>query len=392
MSRGKPIKLGRAIGGAIDNLVSSVLTLPGLGHKPHQKRRHTKPGARPGIESHEEMHVQPSPQQAAIHVIEYDRQSVRRRDVTLDELPGFLAEPEPADISVRWINVDGLHAWVVQRFREAFGYHTLEAEDVLHVPQRPKVEREGGRLFIITRMTQLLEAQQLTSEQVSLFMHGKTVVTFQERAGDVWDPIRQRIDTAGTRLRGGGPDYLVYALLDAIVDHGFPILEHYGDQLETLERRILKKASPQELAHINAIKRELSLLRRVMWPMREMLAALSSEQTSEFNAATRMFLRDVHEHSVQIVDLVETFREMASGLTDLHMSVISNRMNEVMKVLTIIATLFIPITFLAGIYGMNFEHIPELHLRYAYPAFWVLCILITSGLLIYFWRKGWLGR
>ncbi len=389
------MRLGRTIGDAIDNLVGTsaraLLTLPGLGHKNHGKQRHTRPGARPGIESHEEMHVQPSPQQVAIHVIEYNRQSVRRRDVTLDELPGFLAEPEPADVSVRWINVDGLHAWVVQRFREAFGYHTLEAEDVLHVPQRPKVERDAGRLFIIIRMTQLLEAHQPASERVGLFMHGKTVVTFQERAGDVWNPIRQRIDTAGTRLRGGGPDYLVYTLLDAIVDHGFPILEQYGDQLEALERRILKKASPKELAHINAIKRELSLLRRVMWPMREMLASLSSEQTSEFNPTTRMFLRDVYEHTVQIVDLVETFREMASSLTDLHMSVISNRMNEVMKVLTIIATLFIPITFLAGIYGMNFEYIPELHWHYSYAAFWGVCVLITVGLLIYFKRKGWLG-
>ncbi|MEM7625344.1 MAG: magnesium/cobalt transporter CorA [Planctomycetota bacterium] len=204
--------------------------------------------------------------------------------------------------------------------------------------------------------------------------------------------MRQRLKVQDSRIRRSGGDYLLYALLDAVVDHCFPVLERFGDILEELEPVVIEDPSPKLIAHIYAIKRELALLRRVLWPTRETVNTLLDETTKEITPETKLFLRDVQEHCVQLVEIIETFRDMTSSLTDLHMSAVSNRMNEVMKFLTIMGTIFIPITFLAGIYGMNFEHIPELSHPRAYPIFWGVCAVVTAGLLGWFYRKGWIGR
>lgn len=321
--------------------------------------------------------------------IDYSPQRVHAYDV--DDLDAFLAEPRPGWAAVRWINIDGLHPYVINRVREVIGMHTLAAEDALHVPQRPRLELYNDDLFIIARMLRLVE-DKLVSEQISLFVKEGLVVTFQEMHGDVWQPIRDRINIEGSMLRKNDPSYLIYALLDAVVDHCFPILERYGDLLEKLEYDILLSTEVAELHRIHAIKHELSVLRRVLWPTREVLDSMRNTELSIVSDITRTYLRDVYEHTVQIVEIIETFREMAGGLTDLHMSAMSNRMNETMKVLTIMATLFIPITFLAGVYGMNFKYIPEFGWRFAYPVFWGVCLVNFAGLLWYFRHKGWIGK
>ncbi len=208
----------------------------------------------------------------------------------------------------------------------------------------------------------------------------------------MWEPIRQRLNLPTARLRAGGMSYLLYAMLDAIVDHSFPILEHYGDQLEALENVVIDSPTPQVLQQVHAIKRDLALLRRVLWPMRDVVDQLCRDEQSCMTRDVRPYMRDVYEHAVQVIDIVETYREMAGGLSDMYMSAVSNRMNEIMKVLTIMASFFIPITFIAGVYGMNFEHIPELAWPYSYLVFWGVCVAVVAGLLIYFWRKGWIGR
>ena len=400
-------RVGRKIGHALDATVgqtvasvghalNSTLRLTGLAshknaHTPY--RPPPAPGSVPGLEGYKHRDTPPPPGTIRFTVHDYgpDELTVTRPA----DLAALLAEPRPASCAVRWINVDGLHPWVVKQFVEAFGFHTLAAEDTLHVPQRPKADVYDDHLFVVARMMRLHD-QQLAAEQVSFYLKDGLLVTFQEEAddthrGDVWDPVRQRLDVVGSRIRRSGADYLLYALIDAVVDHCFPVLEHFGDILEDLEPVVIEDPSPKLISHIYAVKRELALLRRVLWPTRELVNTLLAETTPGVADETKLFLRDVQEHCVQLVEIIETFRDLTSSLTDLHMSAVSNRMNEVMKFLTIMGTIFIPITFLAGIYGMNFEHIPELHHRYAYPVFWAVCITVTVTLLGWFYKKGWIG-
>ena len=232
----------------------------------------------------------------------------------------------------------------------------------------------------------------IDAEQVSLFLFDHDVITFQEKPEDVWQPIRLRIKADRARIRKSGAGYLTYVLLDAVVDHCFPVLEQYGDVLEDLEMATLEQPSPELLNRIHSVKRELALLRRIVWPMREVTDQLYREEGVRIEEETRPFLRDVYEHTIQIVEIIESYREMASGLTDLYMSAVSNRMNEVMKVLTVMASVFIPLTFVAGVYGINFKYMPELDVPWAYPAVWVCFVVMTAGMLLYFRHKGWIGR
>jgi magnesium transporter len=246
-----------------------------------------------------------------------------------------------------------------------------------------------ARLFIITRELELREGQ-LHTEQVSIFVGHRTVLTFQETPGDVWDPIRQRIRSAGSALRVNDASFLAYSLIDAVVDESFPILELFGDRLEDLEDVVLQHPSPDVIQEIHRMKRELLLVRRALWPMREVLSKMQREPHECFSDVTRTYMRDVYDHTVQAIDIVETYREVAGGLTETYMTAMSNRMNEVMKVLTIIGTIFIPLTFLAGVYGMNFHHFPELDWPYAYPLFWAICLATAVGMTVWFRRRGWL--
>ena len=391
-----PRKLPAAAGEALSRFSGAVrgignwLALPGLSRAAVTGGpTRAEPGTPPGIESLVDTDSPPAPGSFRVECIDYGPDRTERRVV--DDLDTFLAEPRPAWARNRWINVDGLHPWIINRLRQHFGFHTLAAEDAVRAPQRPKLEAYPDHLFLVVRMIRLGETS-LVDEQVSLFLWPDTVLTVQELEGDVFNPIRERIRRPGSRLRTLDASYLAYALLDAMVDHCFPILEHYGERLEELESLVLERPTTDVQHRIHRMKRELTVLRRVMWPMREVTAALYRDESGRIPEVVRAYFRDVHDHSVQVMDIVETHREMAAGLNDLFMSAVSNRMNEVMKVLTLMASFFIPITFVAGVYGMNFERIPELGWSHGYATFWVVCGVITAGLAAYFWRRGWIGR
>jgi magnesium transporter len=380
--------------------VVTVRSLMGLHNRPSA---HREVGAPAGIEPNDLTTMarqQPKTEPAAVTCIDYNPARMERREV--EDLEDFIIQHRPEWSEVRWINVDGLDdPDTIRAFAEKYDLHPLAIEDVLHVPQRPKVDTYPtrgeihGRVFVVTRMLRMLgqreREQELRGEQVSIFLGRKTVLSFQERHdGDIFDPIRARIRTAGSRIRENDASFLLYALLDAIVDHCFPILEHYSDLLEDLEDQVLAHPDKKVIARIHSVKRELLLLRRAVWPMREVINALAREHHECLSANTQTYLRDVYDHTVQIIDMVETYREFASGLTETYMSAMSNRMNEVMKVLTIMTTIFVPLTFLAGVYGMNFSHLPEKDWYYGYYVFWGVCITTALSMITWFkWRK-WL--
>lgn len=375
-------KLGRLLG--------STVGLAGLTRGRSPLAVPERPGDTPGIESVGEASQPPRAGQIRIRCFDYGSEQGVEREVP--DLQAFLKEERPGWSQVRWINVGGLEPSTVNGLREHFGFHTLAAEDVVRVPQRPKVEAYDHCLFLVVRVLRMVEGR-LRDEQVSLFLFKDVVLTFQETAGDLWDPIRQRLQKAGhSRLRVNGASYLVYAMLDSVVDHYFPILESYGDLLEEIEKEIFESSSVRVQQKVHLVKRELALLRRVAWPMREVITELQRDETAGISPTVKTYLRDVYDHTVQIMDIVETHREMAAGLNDLYMSAVSNRMNEVMKVLTIMASFFIPLTFVAGIYGMNFDYIPELKWRFGYVGFWGVCAAIAVGMGVFFQRRGWLGR
>ncbi len=299
--------------------------------------------------------------------------------------------------TIVWVNVDGLgDADLLKKLGEIFGLHTLALEDVLNVHHRPKVEEYDKEIFIITRMA-CLRNDVLDIEQVSFFLGKNFVVSFQERPGDCLEPVRERIRKGGQRIRFMEADYLAYALLDAIVDGYFPVLEHFSERLNALEDVVVGNPDKQVVEQTHEIKRDLQVLRHGIWPLREALSRLSGDMPL-IHDETKLFLRDCYDHVIQIIDILETYRERAAGLTDLYLSSLSNKMNEVMKVLTIIATIFMPLGFIAGLYGMNFDpdvsplNMPELRWYFGYPFALGLMALFAAGLLIYFWRKGWIGR
>lgn len=352
------------------------------------RRGTTRPGSSPGIESVAGVDQPPPADTVRVSWIDYGPDCIE----TVEEgaLEALCERPRPEGGRVRWINIDGLHPFVVDRVRRRFGIHTLAAEDVLRPHQRPKLELFDDHLYVVARMLTLQEGE-LRQEQVSFFLFADTLITFQERRGDVWDPIRQRLQKANSRIRSMDASYLLYALLDAVVDHCFPILESYGEVLEELELAVLDNPRADTQQKIHRVKRELALLRRVLWPMREVVSQLQRDETEEISAPVKAYMRDVYDHAVQLMDILESYREQAGGLNDLYMAAVANRMNEIMKVLTLIGSVFIPLTFVAGVYGMNFEHIPELAWEYSYPLFWLACAVIVVGLVIFFRRKGWIG-
>lgn len=378
-------------------LRNSALRLSGLS-RPGKHGRHVKPGELPGIEHIPGTLISPEVGSVAVSYIDYSATQFESGDI--GDLDAFLDTPLPDWVAVRWINVSNMHPYVINQFRQHFEFHTLTAEDVLHVTQRPRVEIFDDHLFVVLRMLQLLEHSaeneaedwQLDTEQVSIFLYDKVLITFQEKLGDVWQPIRDRLQSENLRIRKNGPGYLLYAMLDAVVDHCFPVLEHYGDLLEDLEIITLDNPSPDVLRRIHCIKRELTLLRRVVWPLRELVDHLYREEEGRIDESTRPYLRDVYEHTIQIVEIIESYREIASGLTDLYMSAVSNRMNEIMKVLTIMSSVFIPLSFIAGVYGMNFQFMPELSLPWGYPVVWGIFVFLTAGMVFFFRRKGWIGK
>ena len=316
-------------------------------------------------------------------------------DLPLEEKsPENLTESFPFDplVPVNWLNINGSHE--VDHLEEIgtrLDIHSLVLEDILNNSQRPKVEDYDEYLFIELNMLSWNDEEAMVNaEQISLLLGENYLVTFQEQERDVFEPIRNRIREGKGRLTKAGPDYLAYNLIDAVVDNYFIILENLGEKIEYLEDELVADPDPDTLHAIHDLKRELIFLRKSVWPLREVISSLERGESSLFAEATLLYLRDVYDHVIQIIDTVETFREMASGMLDIYLSSVSNRMNEVMKVLTMISTIFIPLSFLVGLYGMNFDFIPELHWKWGYAMVWGIILIIVIGMIVYFRRKKWL--
>lgn len=300
---------------------------------------------------------------------------------------------------VTWLHVQGLEdEALLRRLGELLKLHPLALEDVVTPPQRPKAEEYEAQDFVITHMVSQSAEHRLRFQQFSLFVGDNYIVSFQDGAVDRLAEVRARVRTARGLIRQQGVDHLMYALLDTIIDGYFPVLEDFGEYLETVQEQALLRDAPETLRDIQRAKHELLQLRRIVWPQRDLLNVLMRDDNNSVSDAVRHYLRDCYDHVVQLMDMVETYREMAADLMDAYMSAVSNRMNSVMKVLTIIATVFMPLTFVVGLYGMNFKtevsrwNMPELGWRYGYPAVWVVMIAITILMVVYFRHRGWIGR
>jgi magnesium transporter len=321
-------------------------------------------------------------------IIDYDEKQFQEKEVeTIDEIFPF------SDTSTAtWINLDGIYQLDnIEKIGKHFKIHPLVLEDIMNTGQRPKMEDFGDYLFLVLKMLSYDEEENETkTEQVSLILSSKFVISFQESEGDVFDPIRERIRTDRGRIRKMGVDYLAYSLIDAIVDNYFVVLEKIGERIEDIEDELVKNPTPEVLHTIHRLKRELIFLRKSVWPLREVISRLERWESPLIDKSIDIYLRDVYDHTIQVIDALETFRDMLSGMLDIYLSSISNRMNEVMKVLTIIATIFIPLTLVVGIYGMNFRYMPELDWVWSYPMVYMIMLAISAVMLVYFRRKKWL--
>ena len=327
-------------------------------------------------------------EKAKITIIDYDATQFQEKEVeTIEECFPFRDTP-----TITWINIDGLHeVQIIEKIGKHFSIHPLILEDILHTGQRPKMEDFEDHIFLVVKMFYYDEKDnEIKMEQVSLLLGSNFVISFQEREGDIFNSIRERIRNHKGRIRRMKADYLGYALLDTIVDNYFIILEKIGEDIENMEEELVTRPTPETLQTIHNLKRELIVLRKSIWPLREVVNSLERGESPLINEATGVYLRDVYDHTIQVIDTIETFRDMVSGMLDIYLSSISNKMNEVMKVLTIIATIFIPLTFVAGIYGMNFEFMPELKWHWGYFAALLVMVAVAVIMVFYFRRKRWL--
>jgi magnesium transporter len=323
-----------------------------------------------------------------LSVISYDQVNLQEKVINkVEEVFSFRNKP-----SVTWLNIDGVHQIeMLEQVGQHFGLHPLVLEDIASTSQRPKMEDFDDYIFVVLRMLRFDEKENETkTEQISLLLGPDFVISFQEKEGDVFDSIRERIRNNKGRIRKMGADYLAYALIDAVVDNYFMILEKLGETIEEIEEKLVTNPTSETLHTLHDLKREMVFLRKSVWPLREVINRLERSESPLINKSTYVYLRDVYDHTIQVIDAVETFRDMLSGMLDIYLSSVSNRMNEVMKVLTIIATIFIPLTFIAGIYGMNFRYMPELEQAWSYPTILILMLIMAIVMLVYFRRKKWI--
>lgn len=352
-----------------------------------ERRRH-QPGIAPGtlIERESKTRIPP-----VISVLDYDAGNLdERANITAADAGRYLDSPK-----VTWVHCQG-HADVplLQRLGEAFRLHPLAMEDVINTGQRSKADVYDDRQVFVVLNVPVLRDETLHIEQVSLFLGPTFVVSFHAGPDDIFEPVRQRLRGPVGRFRSTGADYLFYALIDLAVDQAFPVLEEYDDALEELEEHVLREAGGNTLEQIHFVKRELVQIRKTLWPQREAINQLIRDEHPLIGEPIKVYLRDVHDHTLRALEWVEAFREMATGLMDVYLSNVSNRMNDVMRVLTIIATIFIPLTFLAGVYGMNFDtdspwNMPELTYRFGYPLFWLAVVAIVAVMAWWFRKKKW---
>jgi len=324
-----------------------------------------------------------------ITVIDYDE--TRFTEQVFDSVDACF--PFRESPTVTWINIDGIQQTdILEKLGACYNLHPLVMEDILNTEQRPKTENYSDYLYIVMKMLYAdMSANVVLTEQISLVLGQNYVISFQEGIeGDVFGQVRERLRNEKGKARKLGADYLVYSLIDAVVDNYFSVLETLGEQIEALEEKLVANPTSNTLQEIHYLKREMIFLRKAVWPLREVISSLQRGDSILVQDITRLYLRDVYDHTIQVIDTVETYRDMVSGMLDIYLSSVSNRLNAVMKVLTIIATIFMPLTFLAGVYGMNFKYMPELEWRYGYGMIWALMIFIGLYMLVYFRKKKWL--
>jgi magnesium transporter len=355
------------------------------------RAKHAAAGSAAGIEYNE---LVQTPGQAAARIVctDYCAAQIQVQEIT--DIAAFLAVHRPAWSHVRWIHVEGLQdRGTIRALAEKYQLHPLAIEDALDGHHRPKAEdypgtgELPGRLFVVARRVQLVEGE-LRGEQTSFFLGRNTLLSFQETRCNAIDEVRHRCESPRSRLRQNDVSFLLYSLLDTLVDRFFPILDETSGHLEQAEEDVLTRPDMQSLQAIHLIKRDLVMIRRIAWPMRELIAQLQRDRHECLSEITQTYFRDVYDHCVQIIDLIETYREIASAVAETYVSVISNRTNDIMKVLTIIGTIFIPLTFLAGVYGMNM-YVPENQWPWSYAVFWAVCLGIAGFMLWRFRRGGW---
>ncbi|HBG06881.1 MAG: magnesium and cobalt transport protein CorA [Geobacteraceae bacterium GWC2_58_44] len=350
------------------------------------RQRSKKTGLAPGTL----MHIgRQKPGSTRIDVVEYD--ASRLEDRRFDSLTECLVrKPSPV---VTWINVDGLsQVEVLQQFGSCYGIHPLVLEDILATDQRPKAQDFGEYLYVVLKMIALDDkTRELKSEQVSIVIGGNYLVSFQEGLeGDLFEPVRVHLKNEKARLRLMGPDFLLHALLDVIVDNYFLVLEKLAERAEDIEDQLIDNPTTATLNEIYRMRRQMFFLHKAVWPLREVVSGLQRSDSQLIHPASGIYLKDLYDHTVQVLDTLETLRDMLTGMLDIYLSSASNRLNEVMKVLTIIATIFMPLSFVVGLYGMNFRYMPELQWRFGYPAVLLLLAAIGGGMLLYIRRKRWI--
>jgi len=354
------------------------------------ERKKSKVGMAPGTL----VHVgEKKAERVVVRVWAYNRSELIEKE--LENVEECLAFKDRPDLNV-WINVDGLdRIEVIEKLGNCFGIHPLTQEDILNTGQRPKMEDYGSYIYTVLKMMLLSETpeedmEEIIVDQVSIILGSNFLLSFQEREGDVFDSIRGRLRKPDSRIRKSGVDYLAYSLTDAVIDYYFVILESFGEKVEALEDELISNPRPETLHTIQRYKRDMILLRKAVWPLREMINGMQKVESGLINESTQIYLRDVYDHTIQVIDSIEAFRDILSSMLDVYLSSVSNKMNDIMKVLTIIATIFIPLTFIAGVYGMNFEYMPELRWKMGYPGVMAFMLLIGISMFAYFKKKKWL--
>ena len=323
-----------------------------------------------------------------IRIFDYDEAKVTDKEVkNIEGCFPFRDNPQ-----ITWINVEGLHdSEAIQTLGKHYGMHPLIVEDILNTEQRPKIDFFDEYVLVVLKMLYFDEAtKKIRSEHVSLVIGKNYVISFQEKARDVFDPVRDRIRTNKGRIRKMGADFLAYSLIDAIIDNYFIILENIGDSIEKIEDELVSHAKSGTLKEIYNFKRETLMLRKSVWPLREVTSRLQKSESDLISKKTAVYFNDIYDNTIQVIDAIEIYRDMIAGMLELYLSSVSNRLNEIMKVLTIIATIFIPLTFITGVYGMNFRHMPELEWRWGYYVIWAVIIFMGSVMLMYFKKREWL--
>lgn len=348
------------------------------------RKTRKKPAGAPGTIEYTGEHKRDG---VKISLIDYDSKGYQEKQI--DRLEDCF--PSKDSPGVTWINIDGVHEIdVIEKLGRHFDIHDLVLEDIAHTDQRPKMEDYENYIYVVLKMLTFDDGKnEVTGEQVSIVFGKNFVISLQEKEGDVFGPVRIRVRSTRWRERKLGADYLAYALLDAIIDHYFIIFEKLGGQIEEIEEELNRKPTQKTLSRIHHLRREMIFLRKSVWPLRDVISNLRRNESDLIRTSTDIYLKDTYDHTVQVMDTVESMRDLLSGMLDLYLSGVSNRMNEIMKVLTIIATIFIPPTFIAGVYGMNFDNMPELHTRFGYFVVLGMMAGCIGGMVVYFRKKGW---